>query len=420
MRDYLKEITILYVEDEDGVREGYERTLSRYSKELYVGKDGVEGLELYKQYNPDVVVSDIKMPNKNGIEMVQQIKQLNPEQNVIFTTAHTETNYLLDALELQVEGYILKPVDKRKLKSKLLSIAKNIVNQRENIKNQQLLQNILDNQSSLTLVTNFNKIEYASASFLNMLGIENIDQFFERYGGLLGIFISHKDYIFASNKDEFLQIYYNTHNEKRVVSIAGVDGVKAFFISIDKIKGLRDIYVVNLTDITYLQEEKLKAQYKATHDELTGVYNRSKFDELFEIEYLRALRYSRPVSVAILDIDHFKNVNDTYGHLIGDEILKKMSKFCTKHIRQTDIFCRWGGEEFVLLMVETDTEQAFTVCDNLREGIEQMEFANLPKITVSMGYTQVSTGDAKGDIFKRADEALYEAKESGRNKVVGK
>lgn len=420
MTDSIKQVTILYVEDEQVVRDGYERALQRYSRELYVAEDGSEGLELYKKHRPDIVISDIKMPNKNGIEMVKEIKEINPEQNVVFTTAHTETSYLLDALELQVEGYLLKPVDKRQLKSKLSILAKSIVAQKENDKNQKLLQGILDNQSSITIVTDFNSIEFASNSFLSLFGVRDVEQFETTFGSLLHIFICHKDYICAESKDQFLEVYYSTLNEKRVVSVACADGVKAFFISLDKIECLQDMFIVNLTDITYLQEEKLKAQYKASHDELTRVYNRAKFDELFEIEYLRARRYSRPVSIAILDIDHFKSVNDTYGHLVGDEILKNMAKICKNNVRATDLFCRWGGEEFVLLMVETELDVATDVCENLRLGIEKIDFDRLPKITVSFGVTQINGEDTKESIFSRADEALYEAKQTGRNKVVSK
>ena len=97
---YAKDVTILYVEDEDMVRDGYERTLKRIAKEVYIAKDGIEGLKLYKEKLPDIVISDIKMPRKNGIEMARDIKAINPEQIILFTTAHTESNYTLEALDM--------------------------------------------------------------------------------------------------------------------------------------------------------------------------------------------------------------------------------------------------------------------------------------------------------------------------------
>ena len=127
MVNYTKQVTILYVEDEENVRAGYERALNRYCKELYIAKDGVEGLELYKQNSPDIVISDIKMPHKNGIEMARDILSINENQAIIFTTAHTESEYTIEALNLQVDGYLIKPVDKKKLKAKLEHLAKNII-----------------------------------------------------------------------------------------------------------------------------------------------------------------------------------------------------------------------------------------------------------------------------------------------------
>jgi diguanylate cyclase (GGDEF)-like protein len=419
MDSYLKQITILYVEDDDIVREAYKRTLKRLSKKLFIACDGVEGIELYKKHRPDIIISDIKMPNKNGIEMAKEIKNINPNQIILFTTAHTESGFTLEALDLQVDGYITKPVDKKRLRSKLTALAKNIVNERENIKKSKILQNILDNQSGITVLTDFTTIEFASASFFNLFGVKNKEEFFNRFGGVFDVFIPHKDYLYGKTKSEFLDRYNSAKDEKKVVSIAGVDGVKAFYVNIDPIGIDTDtLYIISLTDITYLQEEKLKIQYKATHDELTGSYNRVKFDELFEVEYLRSLRYQRPLSIAILDIDHFKIVNDTHGHLVGDEILKKLVKYCKSNIRKTDFFARWGGEEFVLLMSETDIDKGKEVCEHLREGIEQMNFSNLPKITISIGATQMRFDDTKETLFKRTDEALYEAKKSGRNRVV--
>ncbi|MEA2050276.1 MAG: response regulator [Campylobacterota bacterium] len=116
----------LYVEDEVGIRQSLSDVLKLFSKELYIAKDGLEGLELYKKNKPDIVITDIKMPNMNGIELVKEIKKIEPKQHIIFTTAHSESDFFMEAIEAQVDGYILKPIDLDKLEQKINSITAQI------------------------------------------------------------------------------------------------------------------------------------------------------------------------------------------------------------------------------------------------------------------------------------------------------
>lgn len=165
MDNYAKEATILYVEDEDDVRDGYARSLKRICKELYTAQDGRAGLELYKAHSPDIVISDIKMPNMDGFEMVKAIKKINPHANIIFTTAHSESAYFLEAIELQVEGYLLKPVQKKTLIDIVKKLSKNVILEKENMEQKEILQHIIDSENSLSLVTDSQKVSFASNSF---------------------------------------------------------------------------------------------------------------------------------------------------------------------------------------------------------------------------------------------------------------
>jgi len=414
----LKDMTVLYVEDDDVVRQGYEKAFKRVSKALYVAKDGEEALTLYKRYKPDIIVSDIKMPKKNGIELAKDIKKINPHQIIVFATAYSDSKYTLEALELQVDGYITKPVDKKRLMSKLNIFAKNIINERENIKKTKILQNILDNQIESIVVTDFENIDFVSTSFLNMLNLSNRDSFLKKYKKFTDIFLEKEGYIFAKDKREFMDIYNHTAKEKKMVLVETKEGIKSFYINIQPIGIDQDtLYLISLIDITYLQEEKLKARYEATHDELTGCYNRAKFNEIFDVEYHRADRYQRPLSIAIIDIDHFKNINDIYGHTAGDEVLKTLVDICKKYTRKTDFFARWGGEEFVLLMSETSLNEAKEVCEHLRKKIEKTKFNNSIYLTVSIGLSQMKYQESKEELFQRTDELLYNAKRNGRNKT---
>jgi diguanylate cyclase (GGDEF)-like protein len=156
----------------------------------------------------------------------------------------------------------------------------------------------------------------------------------------------------------------------------------------------------------------------ASTDNLTGIYNRHKFEELFKIELARVARYKNKLALIMLDIDHFKKVNDTYGHDIGDLALKNVVNVINSNIRHTDIFARWGGEEFLILCPETDSENALILSEKLRRAIEVTVFKKVGKVTCSFGVASYEDDEAGDSFLKRVDNALYTAKDEGRNRVV--
>lgn len=163
-------------------------------------------------------------------------------------------------------------------------------------------------------------------------------------------------------------------------------------------------------------EEKLKLL--ATTDELTGAYNRRAFDGIFAKELSRTKRYTYPLSLILFDIDHFKKVNDTLGHDIGDRVLQRMTEISMKQIRLTDSLIRWGGEEFIVLLPHTNINEGMIVAERLREAMEQSDFSTPWKITISLGLSMYRPNDDAETLVKRADIALYQAKQNGRNRVV--
>jgi len=173
--------------------------------------------------------------------------------------------------------------------------------------------------------------------------------------------------------------------------------------------------VVDITEHIKL-EEKLKKL--ATKDALTGIYNRYKTTMIIEEQIIRANRYNEIFSLIMFDIDHFKRVNDTYGHDVGDYVLQELSKTILQIIRKTDKLGRWGGEEFMLITPHTNQTEAFELAQKIRKGIENHPFQTVNHITISMGVTQYKNGDTLTIITKTVDDALYKAKENGRNQVV--
>ena len=166
-----------------------------------------------------------------------------------------------------------------------------------------------------------------------------------------------------------------------------------------------------------IEEEKNKAY----NDALTGIPNRMSFDERINNEFSRWKRYKNRLTLCLVDIDKFKNVNDTYGHKAGDIVLRTVAEKCISKVRKSDFFCRYGGEEFALILPETNLSAAIAVAETLRMSIERCTFQygdQIVPITISCGLAEFKGKDNLDTIFNRADKALYKAKESGRNRCI--
>jgi diguanylate cyclase (GGDEF)-like protein/PAS domain S-box-containing protein len=175
--------------------------------------------------------------------------------------------------------------------------------------------------------------------------------------------------------------------------------------------------VVGYSSIRHDITAKKLAEKLSITDPLTGIYNRTKLDQTLLVEEERFKRYNQPLSVAILDLDKFKNVNDTYGHAVGDEVLIKIAAALLQHSRANDYVGRWGGEEFLFIFSNTNLEAAIEACESLRMEIESLVHETVGKVTTSIGVASLEKGQSTEDLLVKADLALYQAKREGRNKV---
>jgi len=421
MNEYFNIATILYVEDNDGIRYETSKALNRYAKELFVAKDGQEGLALYKKYKPDIVITDIKMPNMSGIDMSKAIKKINSEQTIIITTAHNESAYFMEAIELQLSGFILKPVDKSLLRNKIVEIVKTILKDREFEKYKALMEEIANLQNNIIIVYDelYNMI-FANKMFIEFFRTKTIKEFEKKFGSIESTFIQHHDFYFIKNYDiyHWLQDIVNYNDKKCIVSIVDhrTMSPKSFLIKIKTIDATKH-KICTFTEITTMVIEKEELEKKAFVDELTNIANRAKFNQVLESELKKFKRYRDNLSLVIFDIDYFKNVNDSFGHQIGDNILSNLAQLVNSNIRDVDFFARWGGEEFVILLPNTELNAAVAFSEHIREYIEESIFTKNIKITCSFGVSQIDKIDNEESFFKRADDALYIAKKTGRNRV---
>ncbi len=165
-----------------------------------------------------------------------------------------------------------------------------------------------------------------------------------------------------------------------------------------------------------------RTKYLSVTDNLTGLANRRNFESTFEKEFLRALRYNNKLTLVMFDIDHFKNINDTFGHPCGDFILRQVANSALQTFRKTDSIFRFGGEEFVVILTETDIKQAIIPLERFRKTVETLGLTYQDQevtVTVSIGACQLTPNiKTKEEFLQKVDETLYKAKNSGRNKTI--
>lgn len=272
------------------------------------------------------------------------------------------------------------------------------------------------------LPENFTRLHFI---YVQTLGVFVAFIFSFSFGLLVFLFLKKVNLLRVRKKHEVLGLNRSEHNAK----LPWVDTIQSI-IQIMKTGNLdKKIYEERDTEIgivsrffnyllnilkeknAELKKSNKNLSVKAYHDNLTKILNRNGFLK-------RLSEINNKYTLAIIDIDKFKSINDTYGHDVGDYVLKDLATLISNKIRTTDIFARWGGEEFVLVLDTPDLLQAQNISDNLRKEVENSKFKTVGKITISIGISEFKTkNDTFEDVFKKADQALYQAKMSGRNRV---
>jgi two-component system, cell cycle response regulator len=437
-KSFLKDIIILYVEDELDVLNLTADILGRFVKKVVIAEHGLEGLTLFKQHNLeessegkiDIVVTDINMPKMNGLDMIEEIQKIDHTIPPVITTAHTDTDFLKRSINLNVRGYVNKPLNINQLIETIAYAAepKYLKEQLETF-NEELqhrveektleLRSILDFQENMILVLDESNISTANKRFLDFFDFETIEAF-EKEKRIYEYFIENNGY-FSTKNDDWITEIIQKEDKNRIVQMKNQQEIeKLFRVDVRSFEYKTKHYVVSFTDITELQEYNNELQYKATHDSLTKLYNRQKFNDELNKEILRENRYRHNLAVIMFDIDDFKKVNDTFGHDVGDVVLIQVAQIAQASIRVTDVIARWGGEEFIILLPETSNDEAIVIAEHIRHNIAEYSFDKVEQsITVSLGVNGFTVDkDDKESFLKGVDIALYDAKKSGKNKVV--
>jgi diguanylate cyclase (GGDEF)-like protein len=277
------------------------------------------------------------------------------------------------------------------------------------------ISTILNSQKSIIIVIDDGEIVYVNTAFFNYLHYRTLEEFTQKHRCICELFetTESENYLQPQMEGMSWSEYILAHKEtEHMAKITRNGKTSTFTVDVQMMEYdnvLRQVVI--LSDVTNLNN-------LATVDMLTQVTNRFEFDKMLGHSIAVSKRYGRSLSVLLVDIDHFKLINDNFGHLVGDEILKSFSKLLRQQIRQSDIVARWGGEEFIILLPDTALSSAITMAEALRQRIEVNPFESVGNITCSIGVAEFNSVEEADDLLRRADENLYRAKHSGRNRVV--
>ena len=287
----------------------------------------------------------------------------------------------------------------------------------------QMLQSILDYEVNLIVVTNGENIIFANQTMFDFFGYKNYEEFVSKHKCICDFFEKvddHPEYILAHmEQKDWARYLVDNQDENDLKVLFLIDGKKRVFKPVAKELMINNelIYLVIFNEITRFVDEQKRLKNLANTDPLTKLLNRRRFDELVSIEYGIALEDGSPLSIIFLDIDHFKNVNDNYGHSSGDEVLQEIAKIVKHGVRDTDIVARWGGEEFTIILPLTTKDKAYDIAEKIRKRVESHMFLAVFNVTASFGVSQLECDENIEKLLKRADDALFLAKESGRNRT---
>ena len=281
------------------------------------------------------------------------------------------------------------------------------------------LQSILDSQDNMVVVSKGDEIILSNTSFLNFFGYQAMHELKHRYKSVVDLAYSMDDYAIEFGSLEWIKKVTDDIEKQNLIAFKPetMEYPRIFAAYGRRLISDDETYVISFTDVTEMEMKSKKLEHKASFDMLTNIYNRQKLEELFINELIK-IKKGANLSVIFFDIDFFKKINDSYGHDVGDSVLTELALFVKQSIRNSDIFARWGGEEFIILLPGVQLEIAVDVAVKLRKKIRKSKFRHINSISCSFGVTEASNNDSIPSILKRADKALYKAKETGRDKVV--
>jgi diguanylate cyclase (GGDEF)-like protein len=458
---------ILLADDEPQILEVLTEFLEEQGYTVQAAVDGLQALAALEKEEFTLALLDLKLPGRSGLDLLSFIKTHSPETEVILFTGHAELESAVQALRLGAYDYLLKSdllladlqavinraLERRRLTQTNRALLENLRQTQEELAQQRTSELIQIRRIGETLagpltaqqiIQGMLNLIWESLSLL-VLGLEirgkGEELPREAYRrqpevaeATLGAFKSW----LKEQVNSWPPHWTGNRDPEPETEKTPLPSILRAPVQAGEVRGL--VAAGRETPFTPEESELFriftlqgsaafknlvlyeKVRSMAIQDSLTGLYNYRYFWEVLHREVELARRYQRLLSLLFLDIDDFKKVNDTLGHRVGDLVLKALGSYLLEAVRQADLVCRYGGEEFVVLLAETGTEQALISAERLRQGISQIT-VELPQkklhFTVSIGMAELQPGMDGDDLVKAADVALYRAKQAGKNRVCG-
>jgi diguanylate cyclase (GGDEF)-like protein len=466
-----KKERILIVDDDKILSEHLKAALAEEDYEITSVNKGSSAIELAKEEDFNLALLDLVLPDIQGIELMRSLNKLSPFTNFIVLTGYATISSAIEALKVGAYDYLIKPFDMDHLK---LVIRRALEKQHLSLRNQELLEKLEKEKIKLEIIMDaYNRItgimqlddladfvsdsavkiaeaERASLMIVDESAQELVVRGFKgqekdkkglrmKIGQLVAGWVAQEGEAMLVRDIETdprlrLQLRNPQYKTKSFISLPlKTDSHVLGVINVtDKLAGMEvftdeDLrYLSLLAHQTVNQIENVQLCEKlaslAITDALTGVFNHRYFQEELNIEVLRAGRYKNNLSLVMFDVDGFKKYNDLYGHLEGDRVLKHVASEIRKNVRQVDIICRYGGDEFAVILPFTGVKGAKFAADKIRSSVASMDLLNIEsnkiiRATLSGGVADFKEGMNKEELVATADRALYKAKSEGKNKI---
>jgi len=455
-----RENHILIIDDDKAICKNLKLALTDDGYNVVAVDRGALAIEQIRRHFFNVVLLDLMLSDANGIELLRTFSQWSPETCFIIFTGYASLPSAIEVLKTGAYDYIIKPFNIDYLK---LVIKRGIEKQKLVINNRYLLERLEKEKQKLGIILQVNEkiggilnleeltdfvaemavkiVEAEKASLMIMdesagelvlKGVKGMDKDKINWRIKIGKLISG----WVAQEGEALLVADIDSDPRFKLYVKEARYKTKSFISLPLKKDTRIIGVMNVTDKiaktdiftqddlrylslvshqTVMQIESIRLYEKlsslAIEDSLTSIFNHRYFQEQLQLEILRVQRYKHHLSLIMFDVDSFKTYNDNYGHLEGDRILKTFAATMKKYSRKVDIVSRYGGEEFMIILPDTNTEGARIMAEKIREAAQAIG------TTVSGGVAGYKAGMNKDDLVSRVDQALYKAKSQGKNKI---
>jgi diguanylate cyclase (GGDEF)-like protein/PAS domain S-box-containing protein len=410
---------ILIVDDAPDHLGALRSTMHKQGYQTFVATSGKRAVEIAQRVKPDLVLLDVVMPGMDGLEACRRLKAhaATARIPVIFMSARGETEDIVAGFDIGAADYIPKPLRMGEVCARVraqLRLSSGSDTTREQADRLRMIVNSMD--QGLLIVEGNGRIQYANPACERYLG--------HAPEALVGRPLAQL--LDCHDAGCELCAHAVVGAGTREVRVCQPDGgLRAMDLTMTPMHAADGLFVALLHDITHHKKSEDALQRAALLDPLTKIANRRHFDGFLEREWLRAVRNAQPLSLVVLDVDHFKLYNDSLGHAAGDLCLQRVAQTLQEHAaRPTDLAARYGGEEFVLLFGETPFDSAARLAETIRHAVEALELPNprsptSPWITVSVGVATIvpTQLDEIENLFVCADRAMYAAKAGGRNRV---